>query len=246
MTFDRHGPLAEQPPAAALGEEGQHPYPGFRVIHPEVRPGVAGQSDLDADVRALQVRERVLVGRVVAEEDDRAGRLLGAQLVDGGALVGGHHRQFDDLLAGGQEHPGPGGRTRAQGFHDPGGDVAIGSPGVHRHAGRLLLEAYPCLAVRQGPDLAAEPGTQVGQLGRDPLDEADVELGAVAADQVHLAGQPGQRGQITQRSPGDDRDRGLRKRGQGTDRGDCLRQRGGMRGIVHNGRERAVVVARHQ
>ena len=79
--------------------------------------------------------------------------------------------------------------------------------------------------------------------GREPLDEAEVELGAVAADEVHLARQARERRQVAERATGDDGDRGLRQRGERTDRGDRLGQRLGRGRVVDERRERAVVVA---
>jgi hypothetical protein len=87
-----------------------------------------------------------------------------------------------------------------------------------------------------------QPGADLAQLRRDAFDEPDVELRAVAAHQVHLAGQPGQRGQVAQGPAGDDRDGRLRQRRERPDGGYGLRKRYGLGGVLHDRRERAVVV----
>ena len=71
----------------------------------------------------------------------------------------------------------------------------------------------------------------------------EVELRAVAPDQVHLAREAGERRQVAQRPAGDDRDDGLRQRRERPDGRDGLRERAGRRRIVDERRERAVVVA---
>ena len=84
---------------------------------------------------------------------------------------------------------------------------------------------------------------ELAQLGREPLDEAEVELGAVAADEVHLAREARERRQVAERAARDDGDDGLRQRGQRPHGGDGLGQRPCRRGIVDERREGAVVVA---
>ena len=97
-------------------------------------------------------------------------------------------------------------------------------------AGLRLQPDAGVVARRSTGSAARSRSCELAQLGREPLDEADVELGAVAADQVHLAGQPGERGQVAQRPAGDDRHGGLRQRGQRPDRRDRLGQRDGRAG----------------
>ena len=118
---------------------------------------------------------------------------LGAQLVERGALVGGDHRQLDDLLAFGDVHAGPGRRAGAHRVDDLGGDVAgrrpararrrwpACSPAVHLGGRAAILRSSVLSRARISTSSGARR-----------CDEADVELGAVAADEVHLAGQPGQ------------------------------------------------------
>ena len=96
------------------------------------------------------------------------GRQLRAQRVDRGALVGGDHRQLDDLLALGDVDVGPGGRAAADRLGDP-RRRRRGSAlrGVHRDAGRLDLQPD----ARAGPatialQLVQQPGAQLDQLRR--------------------------------------------------------------------------------
>ncbi len=90
---------------------------------------------------------------------------------------------------------------------------------------------------------ASSRRVQLDQLGREPLDEPQVELRAVAADEVHLARQARQRRQVAQRATRNDRDRRLRQRCQSPDGGDRLGERLRLRRVVDERRERAVVVA---
>ena len=107
----------------------------------------------------------------------------------------------------------------------------------------LVSSRIAGMLARDRLQLGEQPAVELVELGREPLDEPEVELGAVAADQVHLARQAGERRQVAQRAPGDHRDHGLRQRRQRTDGSDRLRQRAGGRRIVDERRERAVVVA---
>ena len=99
------------------------------------------------------------------------------------------------------------------------------------------------MLARDRLQLGEQPAVELVELRRKPLDEAEVELGAVAPDQVHLARQPRERRQVAQRAARDDRDDGLRQRRERADGRDGLRQRAGGRRIVDERRERAVVVA---
>ena len=82
VPLDRHRALAVEPVAPGLRARARAP-----ARRPPGRPpgnarrGLAGP-DLDADVRAVQLGERVLVGHVVAEEQHRARGELHAQRVD--------------------------------------------------------------------------------------------------------------------------------------------------------------------
>jgi hypothetical protein len=189
VPLDRHRVLAVQPGAAGLQQQGEHPGAVQRLGDPVTGGGVA-RSDLDADVRSPQGREPVLVGDVVAEEQHRAGRQLGAQLVEGAALVGGQHRQLDHLLAVLDVHAGPGPRAGADRVDHGGGHLGCGGTHVHGDAGRFALQPYPRTVRHDHAQRGLEPRTHLDQVGGEPLDEAHVELGAVAADQMHLAGQP--------------------------------------------------------
>ena len=93
---------------------------------------------------------------------------------------------------------------------------------------------------------AAQPPVQRLGLLVQRVHEAHVELGPVAADQVHLGGQPGQRGQVAQGAAGDDGGGGLVQAGQRAQRANRFRSRPSLLGVFHDGRQRAVVVAGHQ
>ena len=82
--------------------------------------------------------------------------------------------------------------------------------------------------------------------GCEPLDEPEVELRAVAPDQVHLAREPGEGRQVSQRATGDHGDDRLRKRGERPDGCHGLGQRPGGGWVVDEWSERSVVVAPDQ
>jgi hypothetical protein len=245
VAFDRHGPLAEEPGAADLEQEAEHAGRLDRLGHPVRGPGRA-RPDLDAHVGAVQPRERPLVGHAVADHQRGARRHLGAQLVDGRALVGGEDGELHHLLAIGDRHLGPGGGTRAERVEDPRGDLRFGRSHVHGHARGFRLQPYPCLVLGDLADRGLQPRADLDQLGRQALDEPDVELGPVAAHEVYLGGESGEGGEVAQGPAGDHRDRGLRQRGQSADGGDGLGQRHRLGGIEHDRRQRAVVVAGDQ
>ena len=90
--------LAEQPVAARLEQDTPARRRRPRVLDAVAGEGLAG-ADLDADVRAVQPAERVLVGHVVADEHRRRRADLVPQHVERVALVGRDHRELDDLLA---------------------------------------------------------------------------------------------------------------------------------------------------
>ena len=83
---------------------------------------------------------------------------LGAQLVDRGALVGGHHRQLDDLLALGDGDAVPGGRPAADRLDGGGGDLRVDPAGVHRDAGRLAFQPYARVVRGDLAQRVAQPG----------------------------------------------------------------------------------------
>ena len=75
MPLDRHRPLAVEPVPPGLQQQRQYPDRVDRLGDPVPGPGLA-VADLDADVRPVQVGERVLVGHVVADEQHRTGAEL--------------------------------------------------------------------------------------------------------------------------------------------------------------------------
>jgi hypothetical protein len=91
--------------------------------------------------------------------------------------------------------------------------------------------------------LQEESAVELAELGLESLDEAEVELRAVAADEVHLARKTRQGGKIAERSARDHGDHGLGERGQRAHRRDGLGKRPGCRRVVDERSERAVVVA---
>ena len=75
VPLDGYRPLAVQPVPPRLQQGGEHPDGIQRLGHPV--PGLRlARPDLDADVRPVQVGERVLVGHVVADEQHRTGSEL--------------------------------------------------------------------------------------------------------------------------------------------------------------------------
>src|SRR5699024_2585519 len=99
-----------------------------------------GLTDLDSDVRAGEAAEHLLVGDVVADEHGGTGANLMTQRVQCVSLVGGHHRQFDDLLPLGDGDTLPLARPLPDSFERVAGFLGGGTPYVYRHAGRLHLE----------------------------------------------------------------------------------------------------------
>ena len=81
------------------------------------------------------------------------------------------------------------------------------------------------------------------RVGGERAREADVELGAVAADEVDLLGQPRERGEIVQRATRDHGDAGVGERGERAQSRDRLAPRARVAGDVDDRCERAVVVA---
>ena len=117
---------------------------------------------------------------------------------------------------------------------------------MERHRCRLLLEARPRVAHRDRCELLAQP--IAAQFGRrvDLEGVVDVELGAVAADEVDLARQAAQHRQVPQGARADDTHVGLVER---CEVAQCdNRLPGGHRPhrIAHDRRDRPVVVGRHE
>ena len=136
--------------------------------------------------------------------------------------MGLQDQQLDDLFALRDVHPGPARRPLEDRLPDRVGVRRRRRPGVYRDARRLGLQPHPRLVRDDLLDRLLDPGAQVDQFGSQPLDEPDVELRPVAAHQVYLAGQPGQRRQVAQCPAGHHGHRGLRQRGQRPYRGDGL------------------------
>ena len=211
--LDRRRRLAVEPVAALLQQEAEHQGDVHGVGHAERGEGLA-VADLDAQVRAGQPGERLLVGDVVAEEDRRRGADLVAQDVQRAALVRLDDRQLDHLLAVGGRHAFPRGRSGVDGREHPAARLVLGAAHVHRDAGRLDLERHARDVQHQLFELGLQPPVQLPRLLVERVDEADVELGAVAADEVHLGRQPRERGEVTQRAAGDDGGGGLVQTGE--------------------------------
>ena len=108
---------------------------------------------------------------------------------------------------------GPAADGRERGLADRRVDAAH----VHGDARRLGLEPDAAVLPRDRLQLGEQPAVELVELGREALDEAEVELGAVAPDEVHLAREPRERRQVAQRPAGDHRDDGLRQRRERAD-----------------------------
>ena len=94
VTLDRNRVVAVEPVPAHLEHEAEHAHGVDRLLDAVAREGLA-DADLDSDVRPVQPGERVLVGDVVTQVEDGAGRRLSAERRHGGALVGGEERKLD-------------------------------------------------------------------------------------------------------------------------------------------------------
>jgi hypothetical protein len=242
---DRHRLRAGDPLGAELGELGEGEGHAGGVVDAE-----AGQclvrADLHPDVGPAQGGEGVLVGRAVAEEEDGRRPDPVAQRLQRPALVGVDHQQLDGLVA------------------------VMGVDAVQRRRPGLDVLQRPALVLLGRPPVVEGDGRRLhlqlgaggagGDLGQVALDarpqvqlalgqalaEAEVELPAVAADQVDLGGQAGQPGEIPQRPARDDRHVGVGQGGQRPQRDHRVRPRRGGHRVVHDGRHGAVVVARDQ
>jgi len=203
-----------QPGAAFLEQEGQRAGDGLGAVHPVLGQALA-LAHLDADIGPRQHAERLLVGHVVAEEHRRRRALLVADGVQGGALVGLDDGQFDDRLALGDLHPDPARRTLADRFQRPAPDLGGGVAHVQRDTGRFRLDRGAGVVVgdlgQRGLDLVQ----QLLGVVVDGVHEADVELRAVAADQLDLDGQARECRQITQGAAGDHGRGGAGQPGEG-------------------------------
>ena len=202
--LDGRGMPTEKPGAAALEQEVQRERDVLGRLDPVVGQRVA-VADLDADVRAVQPAKRLLVGHVVAEEHRGRRALLVAQDVERLALVGLDHRELQHCLALGDLGV-PRLRGRACAFFS----ASSASAGSALRTCSAMLAGLISIAT-PGYSAAIAPSASLILRSKrlcgvvDAVHETGVELRAVAADQVHLGGHPGQRGQIAQRPPGDQR-----------------------------------------
>ena len=114
---------------------------------------------------------------------------------------------------------------------------------MQRDAGRLVLDEHAGTRRRDRVQVLGHAVAQRERLGRERAGEADVELGAVAADEVDLLGQARERGEVVQRAARDHGHARVGERGERAQRGDRLAARARVAGYVDDRRERAVVVA---
>ena len=172
-------------------------------------------ADLDSDVRPLKPAERLFVGHVVADEDGSGCAVLMANQVECVALVGGDDSQLDHRFALGDLNAWPECRFGADGDERLLGVVGTGVAYVQCNAGGLLLHRCPRGVGGDSAQLGDDLVEQFPGVGVDRVDESDVELGAVAADQLHFGGKSGQRSQILE---GAARDHGSRRRREAGER----------------------------
>jgi hypothetical protein len=187
VALDRHRPLPEQPITAGLQQQGEDPYRLKRISHPVARSRLP-RADLHAHVLARQHPEGILVGDVIADEQHGTRGRLPAQLIDGGPLVAGEHRQLDDLLALRGVHVGPLGRAGADLVHDGLGDILGGRARVDRDGGRLGLKLHPGMLPDKLLQHRQQPAAQLHQMRLEPGHESDIKLGPMASHQMDLAG----------------------------------------------------------
>ena len=213
VPLDRHRPLAEQPLPAVVQQRAEQAYAStgpetrwWATVSPSPtltpRSGPWSWANAFSSVTSSPKNTTALAAICIRS----------ASTAD--ALVGGDHRQFDDLLAAGRVDPRPGRRPGADRLQDQVGDLGPGAPRVDGHARRLDLQPDPLAAADQRRQRLDQLVRNCCRSGARASTKPDVELGAVAADQMDLAGQPGQRGEVAQRPPGDHRDRRLRQAGQ--------------------------------
>ena len=245
VPLDRNGVIAVEPVPAQLEHEAEHPHRVDRLVDVIRRKRLAGP-DLDPEVRPVELGECVLVRDVVPEEEDGAGRRLHAQRGDGRTLVGREERELDDLLAVGDVDVRPGRRPAFDSSERLLAHLPAGAAQVHRNARGLRLEADAGEVADDRRQLREQLVVEIVLFGCEPLDEPEVELRAVAADQVHLAREAGEGREVAQRATGDHGDDGLGKRSQRPDGCHGLGQRPGGRGVVDERSERSVVVAADQ
>ena len=201
MPFDRHRELAVEPAAGASRARVR-----ARERHRRVRPAdepasVVAGADLDPDVGPVKLREDVLVGDVVAEIEDGARRRLhrAAQSTAAPLSVDISESSTTSLpfvTCTSGHVAGP----RADSLQSTVGRPAARRLARARHARRLDLETDAVvLAARSAVSSVSSRAWSSTELRREPVDEPDVELGTVTADEMDLARQAreGRRGRAT-------------------------------------------------
>jgi hypothetical protein len=208
----------------------------------ELGAGLAG-AGLDAQVGGGERAEGVLVGDVVADEDDGGGADALAEQAQGAALVGGQDAQLDHEDAVLDVDAGPAGRALEDGAEGVGGrgpgDVAV----VKGDAGGLVLEEGAGEACGDVGEGRGEAFAEREGLGGEVRGGAQVELAAVAADELDIGGGAGEHGEVGQGPSGDDGGVGARAFGEFAEGGHGLGVGDGGGGVVGQGGEGAVEVA---
>lgn len=121
-----------------------------------------------------------------------------AQGLEGPALVGFDHEQLDGVLGVVGMDPVDGGRAGLDVGQGPRHGLGVGDlTVVEGDGGGLDLELGAGGAGGDPGQVDLDAGPQVLLALAQLLAEAEVELGAVAADQVDLGGQAGEQRQVT-------------------------------------------------
>ncbi|SUA41438.1 Uncharacterised protein [Nocardia africana] len=166
--------------------------------------------------------------------------------VESRALVGLDDGQFDDRLALGDLDADPARRALPGLLQRAAAHLGSGVAHMQRDTGRLGLDGDAGIVVGDGRQGVAHLGQQLLGVVVDGVHEADIELRAVASDQLHLDGKPGKRREISQRAAGDDgRGRG-RQAGERTQCADRFPMGVGLCRIGDYGRDCPVVVRSDQ
>ena len=198
MIFDRDETCATEPLAAELGQQCEQL--GDRVgIGNAVRGCGGAFADLDTDVGPAEGAEAILVGHVVAEEDNRRRADLVADRLQRRAFVGLDDGHLDDVVAG------PGEDVVAARW--PADDLVTGGlRGIGLHtsevkgrAGWLLFDPGPVLLAEDGHLRDEAPSTLV-EFRPEFRCESEVEFAAVASDEADLLREPREQCQISKAS----------------------------------------------
>ncbi len=198
-------------------------------------------ADLDAEIAADQGAEGVLVSGVVAEVDDVRRAEVVPQAADRITLVRVDEGGVEHHLAVAYEHVvrlqqapslGHGGRLPV-GF-----DMAV----VERAAGRFRLDVRARERSRELREVLGELVSLLDDVGRELVGEIDVELRAVAPDEMDLRRQAAHQRQLAQLAAGDHGHVGLGEVGERAQCRDGLTIRGRRGRVVDDRRDRAVVV----